>query len=196
MQTETKTWDEILLSFCEQSLDEKVNKPAKVGDFVFATNKHKIIKIPVSLLNSEYEEREFFDVEKIFKSCEKYDELVDIVKVQHWLERCTKYTTYADCEQCAGDKYIHCPCCDHKQKCNECNGSGKSRIENGVSSDDVCNWDGIYFTYENMVDLNTIYHKCYQVKWVKKATYPTPNVFKTDNGVEVAIQTLKIQQNG
>lgn len=197
MQTETKTksWDEILLSFCHKD-DKKANLPARIGDFVFATNRTKIIKIPVGLLSGTYQEREFYDVEKILKSYEKYQEAIDKVKIERWLERCTKYTTYADCEECEGNRYTHCPHCDHKQKCHECKGTGQSSIESGVSSDDVCEWDGIYLSYEHMADLNTIYQKCYQIQWVKKGLYPTPNVFKADNGVEIVFVTLKVQEHG
>ena len=97
MQTEQKTWDEILLSFCHKD-DKKANLPARIGDFVYATNKTKIIKIPIGLLSGTYKEREFYDVEKILKSYEKYQEPIDKVKIERWLEICTKYTTYADCD--------------------------------------------------------------------------------------------------
>ncbi len=195
MQTETKTWDEILLSFCHKD-DKKAKFPARIGDFVFATNRTKIIKIPVGLLSGTYQERDFFDVEKILEIYEKDQEVIDKVKIERWLERCTKYTVYADCEECNGDRYTHCPYCDHKQKCHECKGTGQSSIETGTSSDDVCEWDGIYFTYQHMVDLHTIYEKSSLIQWVKKGPYPTTNVFKTDNGVEIAFVTLKVQKDG
>lgn len=103
--------------------------------YVYATNTHFLIKVPIANLQNTYKPRyKFPNAEKIFKSCVNFKEvgnistesLVSALACFNWYRERESNT----CPDCIGEGKKECDACNHSHTCDNCNGMGV--VQKGV----------------------------------------------------------------
>jgi len=126
--------DELLKEFTsDDELRDVLQKPNANENYVYATNGHILIRVPVSQCKEKYKSNEKFpDCENIIKQALSNNALksnvkiADLQKALDIVPRENVYEeSYQDCVNCDGVGLIVCSECNGKYTCDECGGSGE-----------------------------------------------------------------------
>lgn len=184
-------YDELLLSFCSKDEQhQKVAYPCMAGQYAYANDRIKAIRIPVRMIANNYGEPKvnvenifnFKKVEHVEISREKLRELIDVIP---------KEDAYEMCEQCEGTGQVVCPCCEHIDKCNECGGRGHNgnKIGKKIPDNSIISILGSIYKADNIETLVEVAEKLEaQIRIVSERTSGIA-IFEIGADVSVAICT-------
>lgn len=105
--------------------------PFRIGEYVYATDAHTLIKIPAHLLKREYSinEKAPENMDNMFEGYTEIKTLQFDVSIDHLAALLAeiKYVyKRTSCPKCNGTSEITCEHCGHASPCKECNGTGHS----------------------------------------------------------------------
>lgn len=116
--------------------------PFTIGEYVYATDAHVLVRFPVAALDFEIEPNDYTPpkANTIIEPLLGEDALQFTIKLSELgavMAQVPDEKVYADCDVCGGSGKSMCPCCENVSKCNECDGSGydKSEITGTVKKD-------------------------------------------------------------
>lgn len=115
----------------DDDLRPQFQTPFRIGEYVYATDSHTLIKIPAHLLKREYpiNEKAPKNLDNMFEGYTEIQTLKFDVIIDHLASLLAeiKYVYKRnDCPKCNGTSEIPCEHCGHASPCKECNGTGHS----------------------------------------------------------------------
>ena len=133
-------YDELLNYFVStDELRPVLQEPCLNGDYVVATDGHKAIKIPISLLENEYKVSEKYpNLQKIIDDSlrdHKCDGIIRLADLKEVFSKFEEIDDYGICLMCDGDGTHECEC-GHRHECQECDGTGDGKYKIGKKFDD------------------------------------------------------------
>lgn len=115
----------------DDKLRPQFHTPFKIGEYVYATDAHALIKIPAKLLSRDYEVNEkapkdLTSMYEGFTQAENIDIEFNIAVLSTLLADVKWTYMRTSCPKCKGASEILCDHCGHASPCEECDGTGMS----------------------------------------------------------------------
>jgi hypothetical protein len=184
-------YDELLLSFCSKDdMHQKVAYPSMAGQYAYATDMTKAIRIPVRMIARNYGEPKVGFV-RIFDRPKVDPVKIDCEKLREFIGGIPKEDAYEMCEQCEGTGQVLCPCCENIDDCRECRGLGHNGKKIGKKIPDyaIISILGSIYKVDNIETLVEVAEKLEaQIRIVSERTSGIA-IFEIGADVSVAICT-------
>jgi hypothetical protein len=115
----------------DDDLRPQFQTPFRIGEYVYATDAHTLIKIPAHLLKREYpiNDKAPKNLDNMFIGYTEIKTFQFDVRIDHLAALLAeiKYVYKRNaCPKCNGTSEITCEHCGHASPCKECNGTGHS----------------------------------------------------------------------
>jgi hypothetical protein len=124
----TPNYDTLLPLFvAREKYNPALRQPNTTDGYVWATDKHCLIKVPAHLLQSAYPSHDKApDPRVVWGATEPflYPTLILSTKLLDVLAQVDKESASSECTECEGRGYTECVCCGHEQTCEACEGEG------------------------------------------------------------------------
>ena len=134
--TDTSIYEKVFTEFVgTDGYRPALMKPRKVGNYVYATNAHVLIRFDASKVPSQFyneqDEYKYPDVESLIdKYLIEFDKnqrsTLSLERISNGLKGMKRTPIYGDCSFCEGHGTIECQCCWNESDCEECNGTGET----------------------------------------------------------------------
>ena len=184
-------YDELLMSFCSKDgQHQKFAYPCMAGQYAYATDMTKAIRIPVSMIASNYDDPKVL-IQGIFDRPKVDPVEINREKLREFIDGIPKEDAYEMCEQCEGTGQVLCPCCEHIDVCKECRGVGHNGKKIGKKIPDyaIISILGSIYKADNIETLVEVAEKLEaQIRIVSERTSGIA-IFEIGADVSVAICT-------
>ena len=167
-------------------LNERFNEPFVKGKYVYATDRHKAIRLPRNEVQAEYTTKDI-DIEPFFNLEPNSSFEVKVETIEKWFGSLKYYPVYSDCEACNGRG---CDIDDYDD-CEICNGTGNSNeiISTSPKPDEMHKMQDVAFGYKGLHALIEIAkNENANPVWVYRSRNKA-NKF-TVNGIEVVLMPM------
>jgi hypothetical protein len=170
-------------------LPRRFHNPFTIGEYVYACDSHKAIRLSKSDVQTEYAEKDI-EIEQFFNVEPNSSFEVKVEAIEKWFGQLKHYPVYSDCEACKGSGYLEIKG-KYPDECESCNGTGDSNeiIRTEPKPDKMHKMKDVAFGFKGLKVLVEI-AKSEKVNpvWIVRSRNKA-NLF-TLNGIEIILMPM------